>query len=61
MGLPRTRRGVSDVPGLYFVGMLWQTNQTSATLFGPWLDAPHIAASMGLASAEDEPIVIPDR
>ena len=48
MGLPQTRRGVSEVPGLFFIGQLWQTNQVSATLFGPWLDAPHVATEMGL-------------
>jgi putative flavoprotein involved in K+ transport len=48
MGLPRTRRGVSDVPGLYFVGALWQSNQLSATLFGPRVDSRHIAEAMGL-------------
>ena len=48
MGLPRTERGVSEVPGLFFVGQLWQTNQASATLFGPWLDVPHVASAMGL-------------
>ena len=59
MGLPRTRRGVSEVPGLYFIGLLWQTNQTSATLFGPRVDAPHIAEAMGLAVPDEEPMLIP--
>ena len=48
MGLPQTRRGVSEVAGLFFIGQLWQTNQASATLFGPWVDAPHVATEMGL-------------
>ena len=56
MGLPRTRRGVSEVPGLYFVGALWQTNQLSATLFGPWLDSRHIAEAMGLRLPAGEPV-----
>ena len=59
MGLPRTRRGDSEVPGLFFAGMLWETNQTSATLFGPRVDAPHIAQAMGLALPDEEPIRIP--
>jgi putative flavoprotein involved in K+ transport len=54
MGLPRTQRGVSEVPGLFFVGQLWQTNQASATLFGPRLDAPHIAGAMGLTLPDGE-------
>jgi putative flavoprotein involved in K+ transport len=47
-GFPRQRRGVSDVPGLYFLGLLWQHTQASATLFGPRLDAPYLIAQMGL-------------
>jgi putative flavoprotein involved in K+ transport len=54
MGLPRTRRGVSEVPGLYFVGALWQTNQASATLFGPQVDGRHVAQAMGLTLPADE-------
>ena len=59
MGLPRTRRGVSEVPGLYFVGSLWQTNQVSATLFGPYVDGRHIAGAMGLSLPEEEPVAAP--
>lgn len=51
MGLPKQRRGVSDVPGLYFLGLLWQHTQASATLFGPSLDAPYLLDTMGLAGA----------
>ncbi|MFL5776528.1 MAG: NAD(P)-binding domain-containing protein [Chloroflexota bacterium] len=54
-GLPRTRHGVSEVPGLYFAGALWQTNQLSATLFGPRVDGHHIAAAMGIKPSADEP------
>lgn len=53
-GFPRQRRGVSDVPGLYFLGLLWQHTQASATLFGPRLDAPHLVAEMGLPVAHDD-------
>jgi putative flavoprotein involved in K+ transport len=52
-GFPRQRRGVSDVPGLYFLGLLWQHTQASATLFGPRLDAPHLVAEMGLPVPPD--------
>lgn len=47
-GFPRQQRGVSDAPGLYFIGLLWQHTQASATLFGPRLDAPHLVEHMGL-------------
>lgn len=52
-GFPRQRRGVGDVPGLYFLGLLWQHSQASATLFGPRLDAPLLVAEMGLTVPRD--------
>jgi putative flavoprotein involved in K+ transport len=48
MGYPRHTRGVTDVPGLYFLGLLWQHNQSSATLFGVNEDAHYLAEQMGL-------------
>jgi putative flavoprotein involved in K+ transport len=48
MGFPRQVRGVTEVPGLYFLGSLWQHDQTSATLFGMPRDAQVLAARMGL-------------
>ncbi len=52
-GIPRQQRGVSDIPGLYFIGLLWQHSQASATLLGPTFDAPHLAARMGLRIPQD--------
>ncbi len=52
-GFPRHRRGVTEVPGLYFLGLLWQHTQASATLFGPSLDAVHLAGRMGLPVRAD--------
>jgi putative flavoprotein involved in K+ transport len=48
-GIPRQHRGVSEIPGLYFIGLLWQHSQASATLFGPTVDTPYLAARMGLS------------
>lgn len=48
MGFPRQQRGVTAVPGLYFIGSLWQHTQASATLFGLDLDAAALAERMGL-------------
>jgi putative flavoprotein involved in K+ transport len=59
MGLPRARRGVSDVPGLYFAGALWQTNQASATLLGPQVDGRHVAEAMGLTLPDEEAVAVP--
>ena len=53
-GFPRQRRGVSEVPGLYFIGLLWQHTQASATLIGPRLDAPHLVQQMGLPLVRQE-------
>jgi putative flavoprotein involved in K+ transport len=55
LGYPRQRRGVTEVPGLYFVGLLWQHNQLSATLVGAALEARHVAERMGLSPDHDVP------
>ena len=52
LGFPRQRAGVSELPGLYFIGSLWQRTQASATLFGVGTDARELAAAMGLPAAE---------
>jgi putative flavoprotein involved in K+ transport len=57
-GLPRQNRGVTDVAGLYFLGLLWQTNQLSATLFGPGPDARHIVGHMGLTLPIEAPAFV---
>jgi putative flavoprotein involved in K+ transport len=56
MGLPRQRRGVTDIPGLYFLGSLWQYTQFSATLGGPAIDGRYLATEMGLP-IPDEPFL----
>jgi putative flavoprotein involved in K+ transport len=43
-GFPVQRRGVTDYPGLYFVGMPWLYKQKSSLLIGVGEDAAHIAA-----------------
>jgi putative flavoprotein involved in K+ transport len=53
LGFPRQRRGVTEVPGLYFLGLLWQHNQGSATLFGPAVDGAYLADHMGLAVPDE--------
>jgi putative flavoprotein involved in K+ transport len=46
LGYPRNARGVAAVPGLYFLGLLWQHSQASASLVGPGLDGPHLLEMM---------------
>ena len=58
LGLPRQRRGVSEIPGLFFLGLLWQHTQSSATLGGPAIDGLHLAEAMGLPVRVD-PLPIP--
>ena len=48
MGFPRQHHGVSDIPGLSFIGLLWQQSQASATLAGPALDVAAVTARMGV-------------
>jgi len=50
LGFPRQVRGVTEVPGLYVLGSLWQHDQASATLFGVARDARVLAGLMGLAA-----------
>lgn len=57
-GMPIHRRGVTDVPGLYFLGLLWQYNQSSATLLGPGMDGPHIAQAMGLRLPGEDVVLV---
>jgi putative flavoprotein involved in K+ transport len=44
LGLPRHVRGISEVPGLTFIGLLWQHNQTSANFVGVAGDAEYLAS-----------------
>jgi putative flavoprotein involved in K+ transport len=48
MGFARQVQGVSEIPGLYLIGSLWQHDQGSATLFGVQRDAQVLDARMGL-------------
>lgn len=43
-GVPRHVRGVSEVPGLTFLGLLWQHNNASANLNGVAIDAEHLVS-----------------
>jgi putative flavoprotein involved in K+ transport len=42
MGYPIHRRGVTDVPGLYFLGLPWLHTQTSSLLVGVGRDAAYL-------------------
>jgi putative flavoprotein involved in K+ transport len=51
LGYPRNVRGASTVPGLYFLGLVWQHSQASASLIGPELEGPHLVEVMGREAA----------
>jgi putative flavoprotein involved in K+ transport len=56
-GVPRNDRGVSEMPGLYFIGLPWLHNLLSSNLMGIGHDARHLAGRMGLiAPAEAEQV-----
>jgi putative flavoprotein involved in K+ transport len=42
-GDPVHRRGVTDVPGLYFLGLSWLSRRASSFIFGVEHDAAHLA------------------
>ena len=43
-GRPRHVRGVSEVPGLTFIGLLWQHTNASANLLGVFADAEYLVS-----------------
>jgi putative flavoprotein involved in K+ transport len=43
LGFPRARRGVTDIPGLAFVGLPWLHTRKSPLLLGVGGDAAHVA------------------
>ncbi|GAN80630.1 flavin-containing monooxygenase [Acidocella aminolytica] len=42
-GTPKHQRGVSAEPGLYFLGLPWQSRRGSSFIWGVWHDAKFIA------------------
>lgn len=42
-GKPRHERGVSSEPGIYFLGLPWQSRRGSAFIWGVWHDAKYLA------------------
>ncbi|OGO32815.1 MAG: hypothetical protein A2Z16_03835 [Chloroflexi bacterium RBG_16_54_18] len=48
-GFPNTKRGVTDYPGLFFMGMPWLYKFKSGFLFGVGEDAAHIASLISSA------------
>jgi len=47
-GRPVHRRGVSDVPGIYFLGLPWQSRRGSSFIWGVWHDAAFVASQIAI-------------
>ncbi len=47
-GRPRHQRGVSVVPGVYFLGLPWQSRRGSSFIWGVWHDAKYVAEQIGI-------------
>lgn len=47
-GRPLHHRGVSVVPGVYFLGLPWQSRRGSSFIWGVWHDAKHVAEQIGI-------------
>jgi putative flavoprotein involved in K+ transport len=45
-GRPRHQRGVSVVPGLYFLGLSWLSRRASPFIWGVWHDADYLAGQI---------------
>ncbi|GAA2170782.1 NAD(P)/FAD-dependent oxidoreductase [Agrococcus versicolor] len=65
-GRPAHRRGVSTEPGIYFLGLPWQSRRGSSFVWGVWHDARHVAdhiaiqrAYLAYASDADHPAAPP--
>ena len=42
-GRPKHQRGVSSEPGIYFLGLPWQSRRGSSFIWGVWHDAMYVA------------------
>jgi putative flavoprotein involved in K+ transport len=42
-GKPKHQRGVSSEPGIYFLGLPWQSRRGSSFIWGVWHDAKYLA------------------
>lgn len=47
-GYPVQKRGVSPVPGMYFLGLPWLSRRGSSFIWGVWHDAKYLADQIGI-------------
>ncbi|WP_053351691.1 flavin-containing monooxygenase [Leucobacter musarum] len=48
LGRPLQTRGVSAEPGVYFLGLPWQSRRGSSFIWGVWHDAQYVADQIGI-------------
>ena len=51
-GKPHHHHGVTDIPGLYFIGLPWQVNLSSGFIFGVRNDADMLASVIAARAAD---------
>lgn len=49
-GKPIHQRGISSEPGIYFLGLPWQSRRGSSFIWGVWHDAKYVAEHIGKQS-----------
>lgn len=54
-GGPVHRRGVSSVPGLYFLGLAWLSRRASPFIWGVWHDAAYLAGEIAARRQQRAP------
>ncbi len=47
-GKPRHKRGISEEPGVYFLGLPWQSRRGSSFIWGVWHDAKFVADQIAI-------------
>ena len=52
-GRPVHDRGVSKVPGIYFLGLPWLSRRASSFIWGVWHDAAYLAAQIAERAPAD--------
>lgn len=61
-GAPKHERGVSVVPGLYFLGLPWLSRRASSFIWGVWHDAAYLADQIATRrGAGGEPVTASGR
>jgi putative flavoprotein involved in K+ transport len=54
-GQPRHKKGISEVPGLYFLGLAWLSRRASPFIWGVWHDAATIASHIATSRRTEAP------